>query len=303
MKNSARYAKKIKKLFRDPSRPAPERGDAARLMVAAVLAEDVTSRQGAAAMAAVEEEFVDFNDLRVSPVKDITDCLGREFPGRHDKASSINRALNAIFEHTNALSLDFLADQPKREVRKLLRQKFGLSLYAESMVTLYAFDGHAIPVDRLLLDSLQDGDTIDADSDLADLQGFLERIVAAKDDHHVHESLRQFCGKHAAKWHKEWARQAQKAAEARAKAEAAARARAEAAAKAKAEAAAKAAAKAEKEAADAKKKAAEARKKKTAAKKKAAAKKRAAAKTARKKPAAKKKKAAKKKGSRRLQKK
>ena len=285
MKNSAQYAKRIKKLFAGARTPDPAATtDAVHLMVAAVLAENVTSRQASAAMAAVEDEFVDFNDLRVSPIKDISDCLGKDCTGARDKAEAINRALNAVFEHTNLLSLDFLADKPKRELRKILREKLGLSLYAESVVTLLAFDGHAIPVDRLLLDALQDGGYIAPESDLNDLQGFLERIVPAKDDHGIHEALRQFAGKQAAKWHKEWARQAKAEAEARAKAEAEARAKAEAAARKKAEAEAKRAAAAEAKARKAKE--AEARKKANAAKKRAAAKKKAARKPAARKNAA-----------------
>ena len=246
MKNSARYAKKIKKILSGAHKDQPDpEADGIRLMIRGILAEDVTGRQAASAMETLEDEFVDYNELRVSPVKDIVECLGRGFPGARAKAEMINRALNGAFEHVNLLSLDFLAHLPKREVRKTLREKLGLSPYAESIVTLYGFEGHAIPVDRLLLESLKSGGHIDAGSDVADLQGFLERIIGAKDDHGAHEALRQFAAKQAAKLHKEWVRQAKKEAEARAKAEAEARARAEARAKAKAEAEAKAKAEAE----------------------------------------------------------
>ncbi len=260
MKNSARYASKMKRLLAGGQPQGPgEPADPIRLVVAAVLAEDITARQAVSAMAALEAEFVDFNELRVSPVKDIVECVGRGFFRARGKAEMISRALNGIFEHTNALSLEFLAKKPKREVRQFLRHKLGLSRYAESVVTLYGFEGHAIPVDGLLLESLKLGAKIHPHSDLKDLQGFLERIIPARDDVAAHEALRGHADKAASKVHKRWAREAK--AEAKARAEAEAKARAEAQKKAEAEARRKAKAEAKKKAARKKKKAAPAAKK------------------------------------------
>ncbi len=246
MRNSAHYARKVKRIVTKARKASrPEAPDPIRLLVSGVLAENVTPRQATKAMLAVEQEFIDFNELRVSPVKDIVECLGRDFPGARQKAEMLHRSLNAVFDHTNALRLDFLAKATKREVRRTLREKLGLSLYAEGVVTLYGFEGHAVPVDELLLESLKSGEKIAADSDLLDLQGFLERITAAKDDVTVHEALRRYAARHAARIHRQWARREKQARE---KAEAEARARAEAEAKAKAEAEARARAKAEAEA-------------------------------------------------------
>ena len=249
MKNSDKYARKVKRLVAG-SRPAErnEPPDPIRLLVAGVLEEDVTSRQAASAMNALEAEFVDFNELRVSPVKDIVDCIGRQFLHVRAKAEMISRALNAIFEHANMLSVTFLMKRPKREIRQMLREKLGLSRYAESIVTLYGFEGHAIPVDELLLESLKIGEKIHPDSDLKDLQGFLERIIPAKDAAAAAEAMRRHAAKNAARVHKIWTERAQAArakAEAQAKAEAEAKAKADAEAKAKADAEAKAKADAE----------------------------------------------------------
>jgi len=241
MKNSARYARKVKKLLSGARAPGPEeRPEPIRLLVRAVLAEDATARQAEAAMAAVAEEFLDFNELRIAPIKDVVECLGRDYPQARRKADMLNSALRGVFEQSNALSLDFLGQETKREVRRFLRERLGLSLYAESVLTLRAFEGHAIPVDALLLEALKMGGYIDAGSDLPDLQGFLERITPAKDDLAAHEALRRYADRTAPKVFREWARREKAAREAREKAEAEARAKAEAKAKAEAEAKAKA---------------------------------------------------------------
>jgi endonuclease III len=249
MKNSALYARKIKRLLSRKSGGIAARAepvDALRLLVKGIMEEDATAKQVTAALAALEQEYVDFNELRVSPLKDVYECLGKGFPGARAKADAVTRALNVVFGQANALSLDYLAKKPKREVRKVLREKLGLSPYAESVVTLYGFDGHAIPADNLLLEALKLDGYVHPGSDVPDLQGFLERIIPNKDAIPAHEALREYAWRRAGRVAKELARRAKLAAEAeaKAKAEAEAQAKAEAEAKAKAEAEAKAKAKA-----------------------------------------------------------
>ena len=250
MKNSALYARKIKRLLSRKSGGIAARAepvDALRLLVKGIMEEDATAKQVTAALAALEQEYVDFNELRVSPLKDVYECLGKGFPGARAKADAVTRALNVVFGQANALSLDYLAKKPKREVRKVLREKLGLSPYAESVVTLYGFDGHAIPADNLLLEALKLDGYVHPGSDVPDLQGFLERIIPNKDAIPAHEALREYAWRRAGRVAKELARRAKLAAEAeaKAKAEAEAKAKAEAEAQAKAEAEAKAKAEAE----------------------------------------------------------
>ena len=280
MKNSARYEKKVRKLFgAGKAVPPPAEEDFVRLMLLGVLEEDATARKASAGLDAIEEEFVDYNELRASPAKDVSECLGDRFPGGREKAVAITTALNAVFDRTNELSLEPLMSLTKRELRKTLREEFGLSQFAEAVLTLCGFGGHAIPVDTLLVEALKLDDYIHADSDITDLQGFLERIILNKDAYRCHLDLRKYAATKAAVVTKELARRQKLAdaeAAAKAKAEAEAKAKAEAAAKARAEAKAKkeAAAKANKKA-----KAAAARKAKRAKKAAKRPAKKAAAKT------------------------
>ncbi len=242
MKDSAQYEEKIKSLVAQRAREAPaRRTDRIALLVEGIMAEDTTPAKASSAMSVLTEEFVDFNELRVSPIRDIVEVLGENFPGVRAKANAVTGALQVIFDHANSLSLDYLAKMTKREVRSVLREKIGLSPYAESVLTLFGFGGHAIPVDNLLLEALKLDGYIHPDSDLPDLQGFLERIAPGKDAMSWHEALRDYAAGAAAKVARERARRQRKA-------EAKAKAKAEAKAKAKAKAEAKAKAKAETEA-------------------------------------------------------
>jgi len=238
MKDSRKYARKMKKLLAGAvdKTDAGQAPDRIGLLVRAVFEEDVTIRQAEKTMAILAEEFVDLNELRVSPIRDIVESVSRDHPGIRARAHRVTQALNRVFDQANCLSLDYLAEKPKREVRKILREDVGLSLYAESVVTLFGFGGHAIPVDQLLLEALKLGKHINPDSDEPDLQGFLERITPAKDDRAVHAALREYADSMATRVGRELARReriARARAEAEAKAEAKAKAEAEAKAKRK----------------------------------------------------------------------
>ena len=249
MKNSEFYAKKIKRLLSRSGVRVPEGDctDAVALLVRSVFEENATAKQAEKALAALKEEFVDFNELRVSPIKDIVECVGRDYPGARAKAVAVTTALNRIFDQVNALQLDYLAKKPKREIRKSLREDLGLSPYAESCLTLLAFGGHAVPVDNLLLEALKLEGCIHPDSDEPDLQGFLERIIRSAEAKKAHWALRAYAARRAGRVARLWARREReaRAAEAKAREE---QARAEAEAKARAEAEAKAKAEAEAEA-------------------------------------------------------
>ena len=209
MKNSEHYAKKIRQLVKEKSAgvSAPQVDDKIELIIRGILEENVDPRKVPAALSAIEKEYVDFNELRVSPVRDIIDVVGENYPEIRSKAQSIVNTLQAIFDRANNLSLDFLDNKPKREIRKILREKLGLGRYAESFVTLYGFDGHAMPVDNLLLDALKLGEYIHPSSDLDDLQGFLERITPHADAITYHQALRKYVSEMARKVSRAWEKQ------------------------------------------------------------------------------------------------
>lgn len=198
MKNATLYEKKIRKMLSSMSRKAqpqaPQGLDAFGLLIEAILQADVPRKAAAGVIEELRAEFVDYNELRVAPVKDITDCMPREFWSAREKAEGLIRSLNAIFDRTCSMSMQHLEKMPKRELRKYLAE-IGLSQYAVALVTMLIFGGHAIPVDQSLVDALEMEKLIAPRSDLADVQGFLERIIAQKDDYAAHEFFRDFVEK------------------------------------------------------------------------------------------------------------
>jgi len=173
MKDAKKYETKIKPLLRKkPKRAAftpPEDEYDITALVTAVLEGDAAPQQTDKALEAIRGEYVDLNELRASPLKDLVECIGREYPQARKKAERLTDALKGIFSRTYGLSLQYMAEMTKRNLRRHLKE-LGLDEYAEAVLTLQVFGGHAIPVDQLLVDCLVMDGYIHPGSDVPDVQ-------------------------------------------------------------------------------------------------------------------------------------
>lgn len=200
MRNAKTYMRKIRKLLAQLRKastpsipPGPERVQA---LLRGILQADATRRAAEQAIQALVEEYVDLNELRVSPAKDIVDCLGRDFPCAREKAEVLTTVLNNVFARTNDISVDFLDAVPKRELRRHLLE-LGLEPYAAAYAAMTLFGLPALPVDRTLTECLKMDGYVAPGSDIGHVQAFLERIVAPKDIPAAHEALRIYAEKQA----------------------------------------------------------------------------------------------------------
>ena len=208
MKNATHYEKKVRKLLSSmPKVKAPEEavGDA----LVTILIESVLSAEGARkptqkAIEAIKVEFVDYNELRVSPAKEIADCMGKNFPYAREKADTLVWVLNAIFDHPSSMTMEYMKEMSKKDLRRHLAE-LGLSPYSAAYVMLMGFGAHAVRLDMALLDALKMKDAVHPNSEIEDAQGFLERAILAKDALSAHEFFRNFVEKEAkaiAAWRK-----------------------------------------------------------------------------------------------------
>lgn len=168
-----------------------EQIDVTRVMIEGVLQANTTANLAQKALHAIESECVDYNELRVAPQKDITDHLNGIFAEAHVKIEMIQAALRGVFDKTSDVSMDYLAETPKRELRRLLSE-MGLNEYASGYLMLIAFGHHAVAVDRNLRDALEIEGLIHPESDLSTVQSTLERVVGRERALAAHQFLRKF---------------------------------------------------------------------------------------------------------------
>ena len=200
MKNAKSYEPKIKKLLaglKDIAPPAqvqPEQH--VRVLIHSILLADATSRQADKALAAIEAEFVDFNELRVTQAKEIVECVGEELPDIRRKADVLVMVLNGLFDQVSDVKMEHLVSLGKRDARRHLRE-LGCPPFAEAVVSMRCYDTHTVPVDDSLRDLLEMKEQIHPGADLLDTQAFLERIITQKKGPTAHEFFRQYVAKNA----------------------------------------------------------------------------------------------------------
>ncbi|MBN1553842.1 MAG: hypothetical protein JXA11_03800 [Phycisphaerae bacterium] len=201
MKDARTYERKVKKLLSGAKKtaaipPVNAADDMLLRMIEAIFLADATDGDVAKAVSAIQKEFVDFNELRVAPEKDILECIGKEHPRGRAKVLILHAVLNGVYERANRLSVEYMADMSKREVRRHLKE-LGMCSFGEAYTAMTCFGVHAIPVDETLFEVLQMNQCVHESSDVDDTQAFLERIIPQKNGPAAHGYFRQYIAKHA----------------------------------------------------------------------------------------------------------
>lgn len=184
MKGGSDYGKLIKKLFNKLKRESsnytpPEEEDLIDHLLRGILSANVSDTRVRTALRHIKERTVDMNDFRVTPVGDMVEILGKDFPDGREKAVELSRALNGVFKREQGLDLSSARQMGKREAREYLESI--TNPHAAAWTLLYGLGGHAIPVDDQLLAALRKDELVDLDASIREVQAFLERNVSAAD--------------------------------------------------------------------------------------------------------------------------
>jgi endonuclease III len=119
-----------------------------RAVVYGICHEDTTREQANQAISRFNDEFFDWNEIRVSSVEEIQETLaGVAEP--EPKAQHIRRFLRQLFNRTYGFTLDALVKKPLKEALKVLHTYEAFSSdYVTATVIQQALGGHAIPIDK-----------------------------------------------------------------------------------------------------------------------------------------------------------
>ncbi len=186
MRNSREYAAVLSKLVRRIRREQgaveePELHDPQTELVLACLSFHAPEAKAKAALSKLNGSFVDINELRVCRENEVARMLGTGYPAARETAGLLITSLKALFEKQDTVSLDDLHAMGKRDAKAYLESLEGLPPYVVARVMLRGLGGHSFPLHDKMLEMLRDEEVIDPNADVADVQGFLERQIAAKD--------------------------------------------------------------------------------------------------------------------------
>jgi endonuclease III len=195
MKNATKHADDLKALLKRLTRdckPEPRTTqDPLQALVRGAMTFDVSDVRADEAMRAMEREFVDLNELRVGTELEVQDLLGQKYPAIERRVAIITQALNRIFEKEHTLSLDRLKTISKRDARQVLRDLPDIHPFVEAYVMVFAFDGHAFPIDNETLAHLREQGIVDEETTLEDAQKFIEHQLKAEECYDLYVCVRR----------------------------------------------------------------------------------------------------------------
>ena len=195
MKNSKKYAERIKKLYR----ALKGKGDKIRVLsfddpidslVYGVVAEKASSSRARGASKQFSRHFVDLNDLRVARPEEIVEVFGKDTGDLRQAANTLVRVLGAIFEKQSDLTLDSLKKLGKRQARQELEAIDGITHFAANFSMLTALQGHAVPLTKKMITYLKTNELVCPEADDHDIEGFLTKQISAKDGYAFYALLR-----------------------------------------------------------------------------------------------------------------
>jgi len=197
MKNATKHAETLKALSRRLARehkPAPRQSmDPLQALVRGAMSFDVPEAKVDEIMRHIEREFVDLNELRVATDLEIQELLGARYPQIEKRVAMITQALNTIFEREHTMNLNRMKEISRRDARQFLRELPEIHPFVEAYVTLYAFDGPAVPIDDMMLACLREEGVVDETTSLEDAQKFVEHHLKADECYDFYATLRMSC--------------------------------------------------------------------------------------------------------------
>jgi hypothetical protein len=194
MKNSKEYAVKIGK-FLKACKPVkshmPKYSDPVEAMIFGILTEAMPEAKARSAYAAIQENFVDWNDLRVSRLEEISEVLREDLETSERVTTNLTLSLNRIFHGHDMVSLTMLAEMGKRPARKFLEEMPGLSRFVIDYIMLTSLDAHSIPLTKKMQDYLKNTGLIDPTATEDETEGFLQRQISASNAWQFYMTLRR----------------------------------------------------------------------------------------------------------------
>jgi len=196
MKDSKEYSQKVRKLYRSLKRKHPKvkkvfYNELTEALVYAIISENSSETAAKSAFKKLTDYFIDFNDLRVSRVEEIVEVLGEDTSATRDIASALTRALRAVFNKYNMVSLEALEKIGKRPARQILEKFDGTSRFVVDYCMLTSLQGHAIPLTKRMIEYLRSCQLVHPDADEQEIEGFLARQLLAECAYEFYALLRR----------------------------------------------------------------------------------------------------------------
>lgn len=195
MKGAGKYADELKslakKFAKESKGTAPQKLDPLRALARAIFCFDTTDAKADEALAVVDREFVDINELRVATDLEVRDLIGEKYPQIDRRALMASTILNGIFDREGVLSFDRIAAMKKAEIRQYIHGLLGMTPFVEGYTLLYGFEISAMPIDDMSLAYLKHAGGLDPAATVDDAQKFVENHAKPEEITELFAGLRR----------------------------------------------------------------------------------------------------------------
>src|SRR5205807_10304667 len=124
----------------------------------------------------LREHFFDWNEVRVSSVREVAESLAG-MPGGETRAQRIIDFLQEVFETTFSFDLEGLQKKGMKQAAKQLARYQAANDYAVAWVVQKSLGGHALPLDTAALRVLRRLGLLEDGHDLEALRASLEHQI------------------------------------------------------------------------------------------------------------------------------
>ncbi|HWL93091.1 MAG TPA: hypothetical protein VNT79_06125 [Phycisphaerae bacterium] len=202
MKNRPEYVKRIKQLYarlkKDGGKASLELvDDPMQVLLLGVLCNHASEQRSAAALRKLLESVVDINELRVTPVADMIQSLGVDFPGGRRAATEITQVLNAIFNSLHHLDISFLKTQSKKAVNVFLDRLDGLTPHAAAFFRNRYLSHGDVPLDEHMLAILERSNCLPAGTPHDEAHRFVAGVFGERDGANFYAMFKRYAAAHA----------------------------------------------------------------------------------------------------------
>lgn len=188
MKRPAGHASKLKSLIdkHAPAEPPPHpqwseefASDPVNVFVHSMLAWEAPLAMADAAFAKLAARLYDWNDLRVCLVDETMEIVGPRYPNAFPRLRILRNSLTAIYKRQHKVDLGHLDSAGKREARTYLEGIPDLPAFVAHRTLLLRFKHSVMPIDRRMLEKLQEAGVISAEASESDASTWIAKELSA----------------------------------------------------------------------------------------------------------------------------
>ena len=202
MKFDSEHARKVKKLWGQLKReggasPLPPVEDPMDQLMEGIFSNYAAESRAHSAVSRIRTALVDLNELRVTPVSEIVEIVGADYPMGRGAAEELVRSLSSLFNRTHKTELTFLTKQTRKGAETFLNRLDGLGAYAKATILQRCFKAPIVPVDVHMMAFLKKGKFIPAEAGTEDVQKFLSAQVRDSETMSFFVHLKRHAAAHA----------------------------------------------------------------------------------------------------------